>query len=83
VVVAVDLGFGWTKALTRSRVFIEPSVVGPAEAIFEGLTGTPQGIRLWEGDSSTSSATLRFSSVVSHGRISTTTSRVTRTPCAC
>jgi len=48
LVVAVDLGFGWTKALSGARAFIEPSVVGPAEAMFEGLGGTPQGVRLWE-----------------------------------
>jgi len=48
LVVAVDLGFGWTKALSGSRAFVEPSVVGPAEAMFEGLGGTPQGVRLWE-----------------------------------
>lgn len=50
MVVAVDLGFGWTKALTESRAFVEPSVVGPAEAMFDGLGGTPQGVRLWDDD---------------------------------
>lgn len=49
MVVAVDLGFGWTKALSGSRAFVEPSVVGPAEAMFEGLGGVPQGVRMWEG----------------------------------
>lgn len=48
MIVAVDLGYGWTKALARQRSFLEPSVVGPAEQLLEGLGGA-SGVTLWEG----------------------------------
>lgn len=48
MIVAVDLGYGWTKALAGERQFLEPSVVGPAEQLLEGLGGA-EGTTLWEG----------------------------------
>lgn len=46
--IAVDLGYGWTKAMTAQHTFTQPSVVGPAEETIEGL-GPEQGVRLQEG----------------------------------
>lgn len=40
MLVAVDLGFGWTKAIGGGRTFAEPSVVGPAVGLMEGLVPT-------------------------------------------
>lgn len=37
MLVGVDLGFGWTKALGNGRAFAEPSVVGVATQLMEGL----------------------------------------------
>lgn len=47
--VAVDIGDGWTKALSTERSFLEPSVVGPSVPLLEGLGGT-QGVRVWDAN---------------------------------
>lgn len=47
--VAVDLGYGWTKALAGERQFLEPSVVGASTTVVEGI-GVPKEIRFWDPD---------------------------------
>lgn len=47
MIMAVDLGYGWTKAAGGGRTFREPSVIGPAQTTVEGL-GPQLGVRVWD-----------------------------------
>lgn len=49
LIIGVDLGYGWTKGVSETGTFLEPSVVGPAEQTLEGL-GPVEGTRLWDDE---------------------------------
>ena len=47
MLLAVDLGNGWTKAMGNGRSFMQPSVVGTSAVLFEGLT-SHRGVSVWD-----------------------------------
>ena len=47
VLLAVDLGNGWTKAIGNGRTFAEPSVVGTGALLFDGFSAQ-KGVSVWD-----------------------------------